>query len=199
VVGAAHDRSAAASVVAPAVQASAPRRTLLLFATAEGRRMALPLSLVARLENFAPNEIERAGERSVVQYRGAILPLVDVGAALGGAPTLNPETPFASVVVYSEGKRSAGLVVGEILDIVESTLDVALLSPEGTSTVLGCAVIDGRVTDLVDVRTVLERSGETWTTLSAWEAVDATPQGSRDETGASGISGASLLGRQEMS
>jgi two-component system chemotaxis sensor kinase CheA len=173
VVGAARDRTAAIPAPPVAAEATAPLRTLLLFATAEGRRMALPLSMVTRLENFAPDDVERAGDRHVVQYRSAILPLVDVGTAIGGSPTLGGETPFLSVVVYSEGKRSAGLVVGEILDIVESRLDVTLMDVEGTNPVLGCAVIEGKVTDLVDVRAVLSRSGETWATQSAWDVIEA--------------------------
>jgi len=107
-----------------------------------------------------------------VQYRGAILPLVDVGLSLGGQATLDPQSPFVSVVVYSEGKRSAGLVVGEILDIVESRLDIALMNEEGQNAILGCAVVEGKITDLVDVRTVLTRAGEGWGTLSAWETLD---------------------------
>jgi len=38
--------------------------------------------------------------------------------------------------------------------------------------VLGCAVIEGKVTDLVDVRAVLSRSGETWATQSAWDVIE---------------------------
>ena len=38
--------------------------------------MAIPLALVARLEEFPPPAVERVGEQEVVQYRGEILPLV---------------------------------------------------------------------------------------------------------------------------
>ena len=45
--------------------------------------MAIPLSMVARLEEFALDEVvEQAAGREVVQYRGAILPLIDLGREL---------------------------------------------------------------------------------------------------------------------
>ena len=55
---------------------------LLLFSVRGQSRMALPLAEVARLEEFAPSAVERAGDAAVVQYRGEIMPLVVVGEAL---------------------------------------------------------------------------------------------------------------------
>ena len=46
------------------------------------RGMAIPLSTVARLEEFPPQPFERAGGQEVVQYRGQILPLIQVSQYL---------------------------------------------------------------------------------------------------------------------
>ncbi|HEY2783779.1 MAG TPA: chemotaxis protein CheA, partial [Fimbriiglobus sp.] len=51
---------------------------LLIFVTTGGERMAVPLTLVSRLEEFPRAALERSGGRKVVQYRDEILPLVDV-------------------------------------------------------------------------------------------------------------------------
>src|SRR5262249_38872569 len=48
---------------------TADRQTVLLFATQDGGRMAIPLSLVDRLEEFPRSSIERVGPQEVVQYR----------------------------------------------------------------------------------------------------------------------------------
>jgi two-component system chemotaxis sensor kinase CheA len=59
------------------------------------------------------------------------------------------------VIVYTEGSKSVGLVVDEIVDFVDEV--VRLDSQSRTSGLLGAAVIQGRVTDLLDVRAVIRR------------------------------------------
>ena len=55
---------------------------LLLFRTGSFGRLAVPLSLVARLEEFPQSSIEHAGGGQVVQYRERILPLVSLRTVL---------------------------------------------------------------------------------------------------------------------
>jgi two-component system chemotaxis sensor kinase CheA len=59
-------------------------------------------------------------------------------------------TTTLQVVVYSEQGRSVGLVVDRILDIVEET--IVPQQPSKHDGLLGSAVIQQRVTDLLDVR-----------------------------------------------
>jgi len=124
---------------------------LLVFSTAPGNRMAVPLSIVARLEEVDPSTLERASGHLVIQYRGDILPLLD----LTGSPMSrweDGESPL-NVVVYVDDTRSVGLVVEEILDTVNEVIEVQHgLRREGT---LGAVVIQGRVTDLLDIESVL--------------------------------------------
>ena len=135
---------------------SANRQMLLICEVRSGGRMAIPLSLVARLEEFPRSSLERAGSQDVVQYRSAIMPLLFLshylpGAATGTAQAADP----LQVVVYSEQARSVGLVVEHILDIVEESL---VLQREGQCEgVLGSAVVQGRVTDLLDVRGIVRK------------------------------------------
>jgi two-component system chemotaxis sensor kinase CheA len=126
-------------------------RTLLLFRVGDRDRMAIPLDLVARLEEFPASNVERSGALEVVQYRGEILPLVSV-AAFFGAPEPEAEAP-RQVIVFSEDGRSVGLVVRKILDIVSESFTVS--SAASRPGVLGSAVVQQRVTDLIDVHTVI--------------------------------------------
>ena len=71
---------------AGAAEETADRQTVLLFATRNGGRMAIPLSKVARLEEFPRTALERVGPQDVVQYRDEILPLFHVSRILGPAP-----------------------------------------------------------------------------------------------------------------
>jgi len=137
------------------------RQTLLLFQTGENARMAIPLSLVARLEEFARTAVENAGHQQVVQYRWQIMPLIrisevvelrEIGADRPGKPAVDSQAPL-QVVVYAEQGRSVGLVVERILDIVEE--DVVLERPAERAGILGSAVVQQRVTDLLDVQGVV--------------------------------------------
>jgi len=121
-----------------------------LLVTAVGeRRVAIPLDTVTRLEEFPRDRIEHAGSREVVQYRGQILPLVRLSHLLG-AYGEEPEGETVSVVVYSEGGRSVALVVDRIVDIAENSTTARRDAEEDG--LVGTAVIQQRVTELLDVR-----------------------------------------------
>ncbi|MBU2663129.1 chemotaxis protein CheW [Actinoplanes bogorensis] len=121
-----------------------------LLVTAVGeRRVAIPLDTVTRLEEFPRERIEHAGSREVVQYRGQILPLVRLSHLLG-AYGEEPEGDTVSVVVYSEGARSVALVVDRIVDIAENSTTARRDAEEDG--LVGTAVIQQRVTELLDVR-----------------------------------------------
>jgi two-component system chemotaxis sensor kinase CheA len=133
-----------------------PKETLLLFRVGETARMAIPLSMVARLEEVGRSKVEQAAGREVVQYRGAILPLVDLGRELSLAPTLRDADAPLQVIVYSEQGRSVGFVVEQILDVVEETITVRHRAARPG--VLGAVVVQGKVTDLLDVHGVIMRT-----------------------------------------
>ena len=163
VLSAVHDRGLTRETVA-SVETKARRQTLLLFRTRDGRRLAIPLSTVARLEEFPLKDLEQLGGRRVVQYRGGILPLTDIGELVAGDGGATAETEAEEaargslhVVVYTQDQRSVGLIVGKILDIVEETLDATGDAKGGLP--IGCAVIQRKVTEVLNVRGLLQRSG----------------------------------------
>jgi two-component system chemotaxis sensor kinase CheA len=116
--------------------------------------MAMPLSLVARLEEFDPSAVEWAGGHPVVQYRNEILRLVDLREMLGGQEAGRLASEPLQVVVYSENGCSVGLVVEQILDIVDEVVSASQrVSQPG---ILAAAVIQGKVTALLDAHGVIE-------------------------------------------
>jgi two-component system chemotaxis sensor kinase CheA len=155
VVSELRDRSLAEQASGRPGERAGEKQTLLLFSVGESGRLAIPLSMVARLEEFPAASIERSGGQEVVQYRGCIMPLVQLSRIL--QPEATPDavqTDVMQVVVYSEDGRSVGLVVDQILDIVDESIAVRRdVDREG---VLGSAVIQNRVTDLLDVHGVVQ-------------------------------------------
>jgi two-component system chemotaxis sensor kinase CheA len=120
----------------------------LLVASVGDRRVAVPLDSVTRLEDFPLSAVEHVGHREVVQYRGEIMPLVRLGRLLGSYD----ETPGESlpVIVYSERGRTVALAVDRIVDIVDG--NVTAKSDLNDSGLIGSAVIQDKVTEMLDVR-----------------------------------------------
>lgn len=118
---------------------SSARDSFLVVQPSEDSRMAIPLSSVARLEEINVSSIERTGQKQVVQYRGEIMPLV----WLAGYGEVESDTGTVSLVVYNDGQSNIGIVVGQVIDIVNQSGVVA--DRNETS------IIDGRVTRIVDL------------------------------------------------
>ena len=128
---------------------------LLVVRVGDDGRIGIPLSSVSRLEEFPQANIERSGRSSVVQYRGDILPLVDLSTIVGEERMGVESDGPLQVVVCSDRGRAAGLVVEEILDIVEDRL---VVKSSGTREgVRGSTVIQEKVTELIDLEAVLAR------------------------------------------
>jgi two-component system chemotaxis sensor kinase CheA len=128
---------------------------LLVFRAGSQRPKAVPLPLVTRLEEIDCRRIELSDGRHLVQYRGQLMPLVriDADAALrseGAQP----------ILVFSDHGRSIGLVVDEIVDIVEDKLDIEVSGSRPG--VLGYAVVKGATTEIVDVGHFLPQAFEDW-------------------------------------
>lgn len=154
-------------------------QTLLLMGVGKEQRMAIPLSLVARLEEISASSIELADGQQVVQYGGQIMPLIHLGDVLNSKENRSSRNSSASnadgmlplqVVVYSENGRSVGLVVDQILDIVETTFEIQHAGKR--IGVLGSAVIQNRVTDLLDIHNlILSNDKDFFATLTSQLAV----------------------------
>jgi two-component system, chemotaxis family, sensor kinase CheA len=118
----------------------------------ENSRMAIPLTLVARLEELVDTAVESAGAQEVTQYRGEIIPLIRLSRFFGVSELANANSRLP-VIVYSEGGHSVGLIVDRIIDIVEEKLMVQ--NPSARRGILGSSVIQKRVTDMLDVPSVV--------------------------------------------
>lgn len=138
VVSAARERALAEQHDANAL-AESDVQTLLLLSVGDDRRVAIPLSAVARLDEFPASSVELVGNDSVVQYRGEILRLIDLASVLGYGRGGQADT--LHVVVYNHPRGRVGFVVDGVVDIVDATTSAATKS----------LVIEGRVTELVDV------------------------------------------------
>ena len=128
--------------------------SLLVFRAGSNQPKAVPLGLVTRLEEIAAEKIELSNGRSMVQYREQLMPLVQMNGVTIRTSGSQP------ILVFADDGRSMGLVVDEIIDIVEERLHIEVAgSSEG---ILGSAVIKGLATEVIDVGHFLPMAFADW-------------------------------------
>jgi two-component system, chemotaxis family, sensor kinase CheA len=130
--------------------------SLLVFRAGSTQPKAVPLGLVTRLEELPADKIEFSNGRYMVQYREQLMPLVAMEGVTIAAQGAQP------ILVFADDGRSMGLVVDEIIDIVEERLNIEV---SGTSSgILGSAVIKGQATEVIDVGHFLPMAFADWFT-----------------------------------
>jgi two-component system chemotaxis sensor kinase CheA len=135
--------------------ASAEQLTsLLVFRAGSIQPKAVPLGLVTRLEEIAADKIELSNGRYMVQYREQLMPLV----LMEGVDVRTSGTQ--PILVFADDDRAMGLVVDEIIDIVEERLHIEVASSRDG--VLGSAVIKGLATEVIDVGHFLPMAFADW-------------------------------------
>jgi two-component system chemotaxis sensor kinase CheA len=131
------------------------KTSLLVFRAGGSSLKAVPLALVARLEEIEVGQIEFSNGKPVTQYRGHLMPLIMIDYSYqmrteGRQP----------VLVFSDRDHTMGLVVDEIVDIVEDFLKMELsVDQQG---ILGTAVIANKATDIIDAGYYLTQAFGDW-------------------------------------
>jgi two-component system chemotaxis sensor kinase CheA len=133
---------------------SQEKTALLLFRAGQQQRMAVPLNLVARLEQVQADKIETSCGSPVIRYRGRLMPLIPLGGSI------DAQRPCHPVLVFTDQGRCMGLVVDEIVDIVEDRLNVEL--SHSRPGLLGTALISGHATDVIDTGHWLQQAWNDW-------------------------------------
>ncbi|MGY3692357.1 two-component system chemotaxis sensor kinase CheA [Bradyrhizobium sp. USDA 3240] len=128
--------------------------SLLVFRAGSSQPKAVPLGLVTRLEEIATDKIELSNGRYMVQYREQLMPLVQM---IGVEVQTQGAQP---ILVFADDGRSMGLVVDEIIDIVEERLNIEVAGSQDG--ILGSAVIKGQATEVIDVGHFLPMAFADW-------------------------------------
>ena len=128
--------------------------SLLVFRAGSNQPKAVPLGLVTRLEEVAADKIELSNGRYMVQYREQLMPLVQMAGVTIQTQGTQP------ILVFADDGRSMGLVVDEIIDIVEERLHIEVAGQ--ADGILGSAVIKGQATEVIDVGHFLPMAFADW-------------------------------------
>lgn len=134
----------------------AHRDSLLVVRTSPRANLGLQLAQVDRLEEVERDQLQRAGGRDAIEYRGRILPLVYLRDLTGDEEML-PDADTLQIVVVEHRDRTFGVVVDEVLDIIDDRFEVSdLASRPGF---IGSTIVQERMVDLVDLPGALELIG----------------------------------------
>jgi len=156
-------------VDAPVIEGPEP----LLVVAVGDRRLGVPLSMVTRLEEISLDRVEHVGQREVVQYRGQLLPLGRLAAMLGEQAVADTGSQL-KVIVYTQGRRSVGLVVDAVVDIAtEAPASRADVEAFGVS---GVVVVQDLVTELLDMeQAIMATDPRFFDAVAAAGAADVSP------------------------
>jgi two-component system chemotaxis sensor kinase CheA len=139
------------NAVVPAVAEESARPEFLVFEgpgnSRQAERVAFPLHLVERIENVLVTEVEWAGGRPRLQYRGELLSLEDAGGVLG--ELADGDRPAGLTVVICrtapggpDRQRRVGMIVRRVLDVASG----AMVRDEEGIGEARLALVKGRVT-----------------------------------------------------
>ena len=143
------------TIEAEVVREQVVTETMLVFRAGSTTQKAIPISLVTRLEEVDAGSIEMSNSRPLVQYRGQLMPLV-----AASSETRIKSEGRQPLLVFSDARRSMGLIVDEIVDIVEDVFEIELACGEPGK--LGSAVIKGRATEIIDISHYLPMAFDDW-------------------------------------
>jgi two-component system chemotaxis sensor kinase CheA len=128
---------------------------LLVLRSGAIARKAVPLALVSRIEDVETSRIERVAGRTVLQYRGRLIPLLPLEEA--DAERSPADGMPRKVLIIADGDRAMGLEVDDIIDIAETRIVTEVDS--AAPGLLGSLIVDGVATDLIDIGYYWAKSG----------------------------------------
>ncbi len=127
---------------------------MLLFDLQDGDRLAIPVNQVERLENISRTKIQTSGTEAVIPYGDGIIKLIWIANYIEGSGHARMQDSL-SIIVHYAGGLPIGLVVNQIHDIVYVPDQLNIFSPPQKG-LLGCAIIDDQVINVIDVEGILD-------------------------------------------
>jgi two-component system chemotaxis sensor kinase CheA len=130
---------------------------MLSFELEGQSRLALYLDNVERLEMISPKQLQRNGNRDVIQYGKEIMHLLYLNHYIEGAEgrktSVNEDDAIPVIVHYTNG-IPVGLVVSQVHDIIHVSKNLHEANPPQKG-LLGCVSLNDQVINVVDLQEIL--------------------------------------------
>jgi two-component system, chemotaxis family, sensor kinase CheA len=141
--------------VAPEIELS-DRQLILIVTGPQNLRMGIRLTHATRLEMVPSARIDQVGDQYLMQYRDRIVSLIDLQTVFSGtAYPLAEFEEFVSIVVITlDHEHTIGLIVHQILDIVEEA--IAVTGSANRPGVQCYATVQGQITEILDLNAIVD-------------------------------------------
>jgi two-component system chemotaxis sensor kinase CheA len=128
----------------------------LVCRTIAGRRIAVPVDTVVRLEKFDGQELQAVGGKRLVRRGDLFTPVVDADMLLG-TQAVHDDAGSVSLVVLDGRCGGIGIAVRQIVDVAaaDSMLQPSIAAPG----VAGTFAIGGIATELLDLAALVPTAG----------------------------------------
>ena len=144
---------------------STPQITEFVAFYSGGQSFSIEISQVREIRRWGPfTSVPHSptGVLGVMNLRGSVIPIYDLAARLGLAPT--PENPRNVIVVVMYGDQTLGLLVESVSEIMSVSNDSIQITPEmradsGQSPIAGLINTNGGLTQIVDLSSVIRARG----------------------------------------
>ena len=133
--------------------ASTPRSKLgeeqnMLVFTNGIERFAVPLSILKRVDEIRPGDIQVAAGQEFLRFRDSVIPLVRIESVIASLESRYNENNLHAIIPRMGNPLA--ILIGDIADIVRIDNDALVLS-KGHPAVIGTQVIDGHATTVLDL------------------------------------------------
>lgn len=148
-------------------------QSLLIVMNGPNEQMAIPLGLISRIEKIRTDDIIITAGRRNIQYRGGTLSLFGV-EEVANVGMRDESTTTCYIVVFPMAGREVGIMVSEIVDILDAKMKIDDITHRQTG-ILGSMIIFDKITLLVDLYGVVSAVMPEW---SVYTKPQAAEQGS---------------------
>ncbi len=139
---------------------TAKDKTFLLVFRVNGAYFAVPLALVSRIAEIHYEKLEYVNETWMIHYQEHLLPVIK----FDGNWTIDDmhvgKDIKAPMLIFNDHGHAVGIVIDEILNIIEEKMDIELTHQKDGS--LGTSIICGKTTSIVDCEYYLKKAFPNW-------------------------------------
>ncbi len=135
-------------------------QSLLIVRNGEDEQMAIPLTLISRIERIKSSDIAITGGRRNIHYRNTSLPLFSI-EEVANVSYRDETKELCYVIVFTICDREVGVLMGDIIDIIETSalIDDTTHKQPG---VIGSLIIEEQITLLIDLYGIVSTIMPEW-------------------------------------
>lgn len=138
---------------------TADLQTFLLVSYSGEDLFGIPMELVQRIETAKREHVEYTGGRSALKIHGRSLALFSLAEPDNRQPRIKTEQ--FRIIIFRIAGREVGLVVDEIIDIVQHAVEIDPVTHKQIG-IFGSAVINDRITLIVDLHGLVRSQVPEW-------------------------------------